>query len=145
MTTETRDEHPSKAPCPGELGLEDVFLEHAVERRVLGVGDLGWRWAMRREVFELEFIALFSIEIREPKLTVLLPLVLLPHVLGALEAEEEPACQEDDRDGRKRRVVGDGVLSNYKPFALLRVRWKSFAAFEEVLFLALGTDQQGTR
>ena len=31
--------------------LEDVFLELLVERRVLGVGDLGWRWVMRREVY----------------------------------------------------------------------------------------------
>ena len=90
-------------------------------------------------------LIVFHREMHGPKLTVLLPFRSHFPVLGALEAEEEPACQEDDRDGRKRRVVGDGVLSNYKPFALLRVRWKSFAAFEEVLFLALGTDQQGTR
>ena len=50
----------------------------------------------------------------------LLPLVhpFVP-VLGALEAEEEPACQEDSRDGRKPRVIGDGAVGKDDPFVLL--------------------------
>ena len=44
-----------------------------------------------------------------PKLTVLLHFVHHFPVLGALEAEEEPACQEDGRDGWNRRVVAGEV------------------------------------